>query len=333
MNNDAKVKLSWVRLYQKLNHAGKVCDHFSISRFTLRKWFKRYEEKGIEGLQELSRKPHNSSASKIDGKQEEIIISLRKDRKLGTRRIQSELKRLHKISLSLATIHKVIKKHDLPYLQKKRHYRKTIKRYSCKIPSQRIQMDVCKITAGLYQYTAIDDCTRYKILALFKRRSAKETLEFIDQVLNKIPFPIQRIQTDRGQEFFAYDVQEYLKKHKIKFRPIRPASPHLNGKVERSQRTDLDEFYNSVDLKDLKLTEKLNEWEKYYNYNRSHGSLKNLTPFEKYQELKNLIPDIAEIRANYDKTKESFAIWNYKDDQALKAAFKYRDKALGNKKL
>ena len=158
-------------------------------------------------------------------------------------------------------------------------------------------------------------------------------MEFIDQVLNKIPFPIQRIQTDRGQEFFAYDVQEYLKKHKIKFRPIRPASPHLNGKVERSQRTDLDEFYNSVDLKDLKLTEKLNEWEKYYNYNRSHGSLKNLTPFEKYQELKNLIPDIAEIRANYDKTKESFAIWNYKDDQALKAAFKYRDKALGNKKL
>jgi glyoxylase-like metal-dependent hydrolase (beta-lactamase superfamily II) len=66
---------------------------------------------------------------------------------------------------------------------------------------------------------------------------------------------------------------------------------------------------------------------------RSHGSLKNLTPFEKYQELKNLIPDIAEIHANYDKTKESFAIWNYKDDQALKAAFKYRDTAFGNKKL
>jgi transposase InsO family protein len=50
--------------------------------------------------------------------------------------------------------------------------------------------------------------------------------------------------------------QECLKKNKIKFRPIKPASPHLNGKVERSQRTDLDEFYNSVDLKDLKLTKK-----------------------------------------------------------------------------
>lgn len=117
-------------------------------------------------------------------------------------------------------------------------------------------MDVCKIASGLYQYTAIDDCTRYKILALFKRRSAKETLEFIDHVIGSMPFPIQRIQTDSGQEFFAYDIQECLKKNKIKFRPIKPASPHLNGKVERSQRTDLDEFYNSVDLKDLKLTKK-----------------------------------------------------------------------------
>ena len=44
MNNDIELKLSWIRLYQKLNHAGKVCDHFGISRFTLRKWLKRYAE-------------------------------------------------------------------------------------------------------------------------------------------------------------------------------------------------------------------------------------------------------------------------------------------------
>jgi len=49
----------------------------------LRKWLKRYEEKGVDGLQELSRKPHNSPASKIDDKQREIIISLCQDRKLG----------------------------------------------------------------------------------------------------------------------------------------------------------------------------------------------------------------------------------------------------------
>lgn len=63
-----------------------------------------------------------------------------------------------------------------------------------------------------------------------------------------MPFPIQRIQTDRGQEFFAYAVQERLMSWAIKFRPIKPYSPYLNGKVERSQRTDLDEFWSSIDF-------------------------------------------------------------------------------------
>ena len=90
------------------------------------------------------------------------------------------------------------------------------------MPGEKVQMDVCKIANGLYQYTAIDDCPRYKVLALYKRRTAKNTWDFLDQVLERIPFPIQCIQNDRGQEFFAYVVQEYFRKQKIKFRPIKP---------------------------------------------------------------------------------------------------------------
>jgi transposase InsO family protein len=33
----------------------------------------------------------------------------------------------------------------------------------------------------------------------------------------------------------------------IKFRPNKPGSPHLNGKVERSQKTDKAEFYATID--------------------------------------------------------------------------------------
>lgn len=35
----------------------------------------------------------------------------------------------------------------------------------------------------------------------------------------------------------------------IKFRPVKPRSPHLNGKVERTQRTNLEEFYSQANLK------------------------------------------------------------------------------------
>jgi transposase InsO family protein len=51
---------------------------------------------------------------------------------------------------------------------------------------------------------------------------------------------VKTVQTDRGREFFAYCFQEKLMEYGIKFRPIEPALPHLNGKAERSQRTDLD---------------------------------------------------------------------------------------------
>lgn len=64
----------------------------------------------------------------------------------------------------------------------------------------------------------------------------------MERACEEMPFPIQRIQTDRGNEFFAYKVQELLMEWGIKFRPNKPASPHLNGKVERSQKTDLAEF-------------------------------------------------------------------------------------------
>jgi transposase InsO family protein len=61
-------------------------------------------------------------------------------------------------------------------------------------------------------------------------------------VVEEMPFAIQHIQTDRGGELFAEKVQHWLAEHMIKFRPMPPRSPDLNGKLERSQLTDLQEF-------------------------------------------------------------------------------------------
>jgi transposase InsO family protein len=326
MLSKSELRLKWVELYQQLGHAGKVCQHYSISRFTLRKWFKRYQEADKEGLLNLSSKPKNSPFQKRTFEYEQIILALRKERNLGARRIQSELKRLHNLSFSSSTIHKVLKKYNVAPLNLKRHYLKQVKRYNCKVPGERIQMDVCKIAQGLYQYTAIDDCTHYKIMALYTRRTSANTLDFLDQLKERMPFDCQIIQTDRGAEFFAYKVQERLKEWKIKFRPIKPFSPHLNGKVERTQRTDLEEFYSSVDVKDPELLKKLRAWEEYYNTQRSHSSLQGKTPWEKYQELQHLIPCLEQIHAIYEQSQESFAIQNYKQDQALKLLNKQRNK-------
>lgn len=72
-------------------------------------------------------------------------------------------------------------------------------------------------------------------------------------------FPIQRIQTDRGGEFFARSVQHAYMAAGIKFRPTRPAAPHLNGKVERWQRTDKDELWARLDVRSLTLQQASDE--------------------------------------------------------------------------
>jgi transposase InsO family protein len=88
---------------------------------------------------------------------------------------------------------------------------------------------------------------------------------FFDRVIQEVPFPIQRIQTDRGGEFFAESAQRRLMSECIKFRPIPPRSPHLNGKIGRSQLTDLNEFwFHRVPIDD-EIDRRIEEWQFDYN--------------------------------------------------------------------
>jgi hypothetical protein len=180
-------------------------------------------------------------------------------------------------------------------------------------------MDTCKIASGLYQYTAIDDCTRIRVLALYKRRSAANSLLFLEKVIEEFPFPIQRIQTDRGREFFAYAFQEKLMEYGIKFRPLKPASPHLNGKVERSQRTDLEEFYATVDLRAEDLAKRLDDWQSHYNEFRVHGSLDGRTPWEVWYERARLTPLFQDVETLYDESVERIRHPDYRIDLQLAA--------------
>ena len=129
---------------------------------------------------------------------------------------------------------------------------------------------------------AIDECTRYRVLQIFKKCTASNTLDFLEKVMEQMPFPIQGVQTDRGMEFFAEKVQRRLMEYGIKFRPNKPGSPHVNGKVERSQKTGKEELYSTVDLNAGNLEDLVAEWQHYYNWFRPHSSLGGKSPDERY---------------------------------------------------
>lgn len=122
--------------------------------------------------------------------------------------------------------------------------------------------------------------------------------------IDEFPFPLQRIQSNRGAEFFGLEFQKAMQANCIKFRPIRPRSPHLNGKVERSQKTDKIEFYPTVDLADSELALRLEEWQFSYNWHRPHSSLKGQTPMERYCELIEQTPLNEDACHDYDVDKE-----------------------------
>jgi len=290
---DRKIKAreKWLKIYEETQSVTKTCLRCGIARSTLYRWIKRYNESGKAGLSDKSKRPLNLANQKIDAELEQLILQIRKEHKWGAQRISNYLKRSKRINISAMPIWRVLNKHEVPKI-KKRRKKSEYQRYSRPVPGDRVQMDVCKILPGAYQYTAIDDCTRFKVIRIYPRKTAKNTVNFLGEVLDDFGFPVQRVQTDWGTEFFNELFQQELHEHFIKFRPIKPRSPHLNGKVERTQKTDKEEFWSCINVKDktLDLNSMAKEWQHFYNHKRPHSSLKGKTPQQELKEKESVIP-------------------------------------------
>ena len=141
--------MGWIKLYLEKQDFGYVCRHCGISRTTLRKWYRRYNATGIEGLSDISKKPHNSSNKKLREQLIEKILILRNERNIGARRIQLELFIQDGTRLSLASIHKALKRSNVKPIKKLKRDKK-FKRYQRPIPGDRVQIDTCKIASGIY---------------------------------------------------------------------------------------------------------------------------------------------------------------------------------------
>lgn len=237
-------------------------------------------------MKDKSKRPHRLHRLKVTDEHMKLILSIRKQYQYGQKRISAHLLRHHQIKLSTAIVWRILHKHQVAPVKKLRRSTKR-KRYNRPVPGDRVQIDVTKIGPRCYQFTAIDDCTKLRVLRLYADKTASRSLTFLEEITKAFPFPIQRIQTDWGTEFFNYSFQEALALRCIKYRPIKPRSPHLNGKVERSQQTDKIEFYSLLNLKDkqLNLKQAVIQWEEFYNKQRAHSSLQGKTPWERYLEV------------------------------------------------
>ena len=324
MNDSAavlKARLRWVEMSQSTGQAALTCRRCGISKPTLNKWWQRYQANGPEGLRSRSRRPHKLRPRKVTPEHEALILRLRRTRHLGPKGLQRELLRLHQLRFSSRTICKVLHAHQVALLRPTARPGQP-KRYTRPLPGDRVQLDTCKVGRNLYQFTAIDDCTRLRVLGLYSGRTAANAAHFLqDRLLREFPFPLQRVQTDRGGEFIGVEFQEALREQRIKFRPNRPRAPHLNGKVERSQRTDRMEFWATVQTSAPRetLEEQLLEWQRFYNQERTHCAIGSKTPQARFQELISLVPALEAVQAAYAPPAKRYVtnnhyLWVQKDN-------------------
>ena len=161
-------------------------------------------------------------------------------------------------------------------------------------PGERVQIDV-KYTGlrghwgtQLYQYTALDEFSRWRFLRFSQELTPQASLAFFEELRRSFPFPIECLQTDHGTEFTyacfphvhaPHPFTQHLESQGVRHKLIRIATPWHNGKVERSHRTDEEDCYRRFHLRTLpQAHRRLANWNRRYNNHRPHGALGWRTP-------------------------------------------------------
>lgn len=232
---------------------------YHISRASVYRWLKRYDGK-VESLKEKSHRPYSHPAA--HSKEEyELIRRVRSHNKgLGLVCLHLVLVDKHGYSRSISALYHAMKRLNLlKKRQRKKRYQ--AKPYETpKIAGERVQIDVkyvpqsCHVSGlgQLYQFTAVDECTRLRFRYVFEELSSYNAALFLKMVQAYYPFVVQCVQTDNGVEFTnalrGTDKQSvferYCQQQGIWHKRIRVATPRHNGKVERVHRIDQERFYN-----------------------------------------------------------------------------------------
>lgn len=284
-----------------------------ISERTIRSWKVRFEKFGVEGLRAKSTAPrHVANKKDSSGVLAAAIVRLYKTEP-GLTYLQILVALMGEDSPDIVTLSWIARTKKRLGLTKKNKVKANDHKLRYEIPTPGfLQIDTKLVEKDgepgewLYQFTAIDECSRVRFLGGSLTKGAAAATKFLEDAVSffkNIGVVVQRAQTDNGTEFTlpqneltlaAYargETDEALFTQKcdelgIRHKLIKPRTPQLNGKVERSHRIDNDRFYSRFkfgryDALDHALK---TVWMPEYNDKRPHGGLGGKTPMQFLRE-------------------------------------------------
>ena len=316
MRHKAKMieRLKKIEKYEKLKKGGamekSILEVLEISRATYYRWKSRYKWQGVKGLKPISSRPKSTRTKVVLTKY--MITKIKEIRNrhkmYGKAKIHSILRRQgEEISessvgrgLKYLASKNLIERVVILKCQKERKYIRKYTRHAQRIKKgQKGQIQIDHMIINLKgvehrQFNAIDRYSGYCVSRVYGRAGSEEAADFLKEVIEEMPIKIRDIQADGGSEFRGA-FERSCEYNKIPLLILPPRSPEMNGKVERLNQTWQDEFYlmeyNELPTERELLNKEIKRWQKYYNEERVHRSLKDeqgnlLTPLEALNALK-----------------------------------------------
>lgn len=250
-----------------------ICAHAQIPRRTFYNWLNSYENEGITGLENKSRKPNTFHKTSDDIIQR--IIEIRKEYECSDKLIQALLKK-EGIQISNRTVYNTIKLNGLINYNLK-HKQKTYIRWERKHNNSLWQTDITQFKRK-YIIAYIDDHSRFcTAINLYNKATTENCIELLTTAIQNYTTPKQ-ILTDHGSQYYAMRKGEnqfdiYCKEKNIEHIMSGIGRPTTQGKIER--------FFQTIKTT-MKRIPNIQEATQYYNYTKPHTSLNYKTPAEIY---------------------------------------------------
>ena len=240
----------------------KAAIKYNVNRQYIYRWKRRYNG-DIQSLANKSHRPHHHPNQHTEAELQKIKNFRRRNPNTGLVVLWVKLRRSG-YTRSITGLYRVLRRQGqmAVKLPNPKYIPKPYEKM--RFPGERVQIDVkfvpeaCIVgdAAGekFYQYTAIDEFSRWRYLEAFQEHSIYSSAQFLEHLIKAAPFKILCVQTDNGTEFTKRLLpgdngpslfETRLEQADIRHKLIRPYTPRHNGKVERSHRKDNEYFYAS----------------------------------------------------------------------------------------
>jgi transposase len=270
----------------------KIAERFNINPKTVVKWRSRKEE-GVCDHKTGPKKTFNTQLTAID---EAIIIEFRKKTLLPLDDCLDSLKDTIPY-LTRSALHRCLVRHGLSRLPKQEEMTKEKKKFK-DYPIGYVHVDITAITLSkaekYYLFVGICRVSKYAYAQLYDHQTSENSVDFLTNLVEAVPFKIHTILTDNGSQFT--NIAKFMKSKKvlhkhcfskkcqelgIRHRTTQPYTPQTNGQVERFNPTLKDATTKTYYYANKEQLEKhINDFIIAYNCAKKLSAINRLTPME-----------------------------------------------------